>query len=226
VDTGIGSKETERFHALYGVENQGSPTRLEDALRGVGFAPQDVQIVVNTHLHFDHAGGDTLRTAEGRVTASFPAARYLVQRGELDFAYTDNERIRASYLQHNFAPLRDSGRWELLEGEARITRGVRVIRTPGHTPHHQSIVVESEGQVACFLGDVCPTSAHLRLPWIMGYDLEPLVTLESKRALWERAREEDWLLVFGHDPVVPWGRLDPSQERPALLDPGDAERVS
>ena len=89
--------------------------------------------------------------------------------------------------------------------------------TPGHTPHHQSVLVESEGDVACFLADVCPTKAHLPLPWIMGYDLEPLVTLESKRALWTRARKEDWLLVFEHDPETPWGRLDPAEERPTLL---------
>jgi glyoxylase-like metal-dependent hydrolase (beta-lactamase superfamily II) len=215
VDTGIGNKETERFHQIYGVENRGSPTRLEDALRAVGFAPEDVQIVVNTHLHFDHAGGNTLRQ-EGKLLPSFPEARYLVQRGELDFAFTDNERIRASYLRDNFGPLLDLGRWQLLDGQTRITRGVRVIPTPGHTPHHQSVLVESEGQVACFLGDVCPTSAHLSLPWLMGYDLEPLVTVESKRVLWERAREEDWLLVFDHDPVTAWGRLDPLEEKPVL----------
>jgi glyoxylase-like metal-dependent hydrolase (beta-lactamase superfamily II) len=216
LDTGIGNKEENRFRTIYGVENEGAPTRLEDALGAVGFAPEDVQIVINSHLHFDHAGGNTMRATSGEVVPAFPAARYLVQRGELDFAHTDNERIRASYLRHNFVPLLDKGLWDLLEGETRVTRGVRVILTPGHTPHHQSILIESEGQVACFLADVCPTSAHLPLPWIMGYDLEPLVTLESKRGLWERAREEDWLLVFGHDPLVPWGRLDPFEEKPTL----------
>lgn len=226
VDTGIGNKEDERFRTIYGVENQGSPTRLEDALRAVGFAPEDVQIVVNSHLHFDHAGGNTVRTAQGEVVPSFPNARYLVQRGEMDFAHAANERIRASYLRHNFVPLLDQGRWDLLEGDTRITRGVRVMLTPGHTPYHQSILIESEGQVACFLADVCPTSAHLQLPWIMGYDLEPLITLESKRGLWERAREEDWLLVFGHDPVVPWGRLDPNEEKPTLREEASPSALS
>ena len=98
-----------------------------------------------------------------------------------------------------------------------ITEGVRALPTPGHVPFHQSVLVESDGETACFLADVCPTSAHLPLPWIMGYDLEPLVTLESKRALWARAREEDWLLVFEHDPLVPWGRLDAAEQRPTLV---------
>ncbi len=102
-----------------------------------------------------------------------------------------------------------------------------MLPTPGHTPWHQSVLVESDGEVACFLADVCPTTAHLPLPWIMGYDLEPLVTLESKRGLWERACEEEWLLVFEHDAVVPWGRLDPASERPASLElspvPGDRD---
>jgi len=111
------------------------------------------------------------------------------------------------------------GLWHLVEGAAEITRGIRVLPTPGHTPFHQSVLVEDAGETACFLADVCPTRAHLPLPWIMGYDLEPLVTLESKRSLWERAREESWLLVFEHDPEVPWGRLDPDQERPVLREP-------
>jgi glyoxylase-like metal-dependent hydrolase (beta-lactamase superfamily II) len=226
VDTGVGNKESARFHDLYGIENAGSPTRLEDAIRAAGFEPGDVDIVVCTHLHFDHAGGTTMRNADGQLVPSFPTARYIVQREELEFAYRDNERIRASYVRENFGPLHDIGKWELVEGEARITRGVRVIPTPGHTPHHQSVLVESEGQVACFLADVCPTTAHVPLLWIMGYDLEPLVTLESKRALWQRARDEDWLLVFEHDPLIPWGRLDPASEKPQLLAEGVAQGAS
>jgi glyoxylase-like metal-dependent hydrolase (beta-lactamase superfamily II) len=216
VDTGLGNKESQRFHDLYGVANAGTPTRLEDAIRAVGFAPEDVDMVVDTHLHFDHAGGNTFRDGGGEVHPSFPRARYVVQRGEFDFAHSANERIRASYLAHNFDPVADAGRWDFVEGEAVVTAGVEVIPTPGHTPHHQSVLVRNGGETACFLADVCPTSAHLPLPWIMGYDLEPLVTLESKRGLWSRARDEEWLLVFEHDPEVPWGRLDPDRERPTL----------
>jgi glyoxylase-like metal-dependent hydrolase (beta-lactamase superfamily II) len=220
VDTGVGNKESERFHDLFGIENEGSPTQLEDALAALGFAPEDVDIVISTHLHFDHAGGNTKLDPAGVLLPSFPSARYVVQRGELEFANRENERIRASYLTRNFSPLDEGGILDLVEGEARITRGVRVVPSPGHTPHHQSVLVESEGGVACFLADVCPTTAHLPLPWIMGYDVEPLVTLESKRRMWDRAREEEWLLIFQHDPVVAWGRMDPAADRPVLLPNG------
>ena len=142
----------------------------------------------------------------------------MVQQREFEFAHLDNERIRASYMAKNYDPVHDAGLWDFVEGEAEIVPGVRVVPTPGHTPHHQSVMLESAGETACFLADLVPTAAHLPLPWIMGYDLEPLVTLESKRSLLARARDEGWLLVFEHDPVTPWGRLDPTQERPRLLE--------
>src|SRR5690606_33883677 len=218
IDTGVGNKETEKFRTIYGIENAGSPTRLEDAIRAAGRAPEDVELVVNTHLHFDHAGGNRYLDAEGMVRLAFPRAKYVVQRGELEFARSRNERIRASYLPHNFEPVVEAGRFELVEGERELLPGVRVVPTPGHTPHHQSVMLESDGERACFLADIVPTSAHLPLPWIMAYDLEPLVTLETKRQLLERAKREGWLLVFEHDPVVAWGRLEPAEERPTLME--------
>lgn len=217
VDTGIGNKEDEKFTEIYGVANAGEPTRLEDAIRAAGHTPEAVDIVLSTHLHFDHAGGNTVRREDGAVVPAFPNARYLVQKAEFDFAHSRNERIRASYLPHNIDPVAQAGLQEFVEGEAEVTRGIRVLPTPGHTPHHQSVLVGTGGETACFLADVCPTTAHLPLPWIMGYDLEPLVTLESKRRLWERALKEEWLLVFEHDPEVPWGRMDPGEDRPVLL---------
>jgi glyoxylase-like metal-dependent hydrolase (beta-lactamase superfamily II) len=216
VDTGLGNKESEKFLDIYGVANHGSPTRLEDAIRHAGFQPTDVDIVLNTHLHFDHCGGNTFLDPGGVVRPSFPRARHVVQRRELDFARSGNERIRASYLAHDFEPIVAAGLWDFVDGAAEVTQGVRVLPTPGHVPHHHSVLIESDGGVACFLGDICPTSAHLPLAWIMGYDLEPLVTLETKRALWARALDEDWLLVFDHDRDVPWGRLDPKADGPAL----------
>ncbi len=216
VDNGAGNKEDAKFRSIYGLENAGSPTRLEDAIRDAGFSPDDVAIVIDTHLHFDHAGGNTYLDEEGRVRLSFPRARYHVQKGEFEFAHRQNERIQASYLPHNSDPVQDAGRFAFLEGEAEVVPGVRVLPTPGHTPHHQSGLLRSEDQAALFLADVVPTSAHLPFPWIMGYDVEPLVTLETKQQLLPRAREEGWLLVFEHDPVVPWGVLDPAESRPVL----------
>ena len=213
IDTGVGNKYSEKFAEIYGISNAGDPTRLADGIRDAGFDPSDIDIVLSTHLHFDHAGGNTFRRDDGEIVPTFPEARYVVQRGELDFAHSQNERIRASYLRENFEAVGAAGLWDLREGEGQVTEGIEVTLTPGHTPFHQSVLIRSGGETACFLADVCPTSAHLPLPWIMGYDLEPLVTLESKRVLWERALEEDWLLVFEHDPRVPWGRLDPDAGR-------------
>jgi glyoxylase-like metal-dependent hydrolase (beta-lactamase superfamily II) len=218
VDTGIGNKEDEKFRDIYGVENDGDPTRLEAAIRDAGHDPSDVDIVISTHLHFDHAGGNTVREPDHGIRPAFPGARHVVQQGELAFAHRDNERIRASYMSKNYDPVSEAGLWELVDGPAEIVPGISVVPTPGHTPHHQSVLVRSEGDTACFLADLVPTTAHLPLPWIMGYDLEPLVTLESKRELLGRAAREQWLLVFEHDPAVPWGRLDPEAPRPRLRD--------
>jgi glyoxylase-like metal-dependent hydrolase (beta-lactamase superfamily II) len=221
VDNGAGNKESEKFLEIYGIANApavpGRATRLEDALAAAGFAPGDVDVVINTHLHFDHAGGNTRLAEDGALELSFPRARYVVQRGEWEWAHRRNERIQASYLPHNFDPVLEAGRFDLVEGEVEVVPGVRLLLTPGHTPHHQSVLVRSGGETACFLADVVPTSAHLPLPWIMGYDVEPLVTLESKRTLLQRARDEEWLLVFEHDPQLPWGRLDRAETRPVLL---------
>jgi glyoxylase-like metal-dependent hydrolase (beta-lactamase superfamily II) len=174
--------------------------------------------MIDTHLHFDHAGGNTFVDRDGEVRLSFANARYVVQRGEWEWAHVKNERISASYLPHNMDPVEAAGRFEFVEGDVEIVPGITLMRTPGHTPHHQSVVIRSGGETACFLADVIPTSAHLPLPWIMGYDVEPLVTLESKRALLPKARDEEWLLIFEHDPVVPWGRLSGDPHRPVLTD--------
>jgi glyoxylase-like metal-dependent hydrolase (beta-lactamase superfamily II) len=221
VDTGVGNKEDDKFHEIYGIENAGEPTRLEAAIRAAGHEPEDVDIVISTHLHFDHAGGNTVRDPDGRIRPAFPRARYVVQRREYEFARLRNERIRASYMPENYEPIADAGLWDFVDGEAEIVPGVSVLPTPGHTPHHQSVIVRSEGRTACFLADLVPTAAHLPLPWIMGYDLEPLVTLETKRTVLYRALQEDWLLVFEHDPAVPWGTLVAGEGRPTLEAPAD-----
>lgn len=221
VDSGVGDKESEKFRDIYGVDNDGDPTRLEDALRTVGFEPKDVDLVVNTHLHFDHSGGNTRYAADGGLVPSFPSARYVVQRGELEFARLPNERVRASYMAKNYDPVDQAGLWDLAEGPTSLVEGVRLLPTPGHTPYHQSVVVESQGETAVFLADLCPTAAHLPLPWIMGYDLEPLRTLETKRHLWNTIRDEAWLMIFQHDVVVPWGRMAPGAEKPSLLQPDE-----
>ena len=209
VDTGAGNKEDTKFNDIYGIENAGAEGRtlLEDGLRELGVASKDIGIVINTHLHFDHAGGNTYRDESGAIEVSFPNARYIVKRGEYDYATHTNERTGASYFERNFLPVVKMHRFEFVVREKEIVKGVRAIPTPGHTPFHQSVLIESAGERAFFLGDLVPTHAHLPLPWIMGYDVEPLVTLETKRRILRQAEEEDWLLVFEHDATVPWGRI-------------------
>lgn len=209
IDSGAGNKENTKFHEIYGVENAGANARtgLEDGLAQVGVTPDRVDVLVSTHLHFDHAGGNTYIDESGAVHPTFPKARYFVQRGEYEFATHPNERTAASYFDRNYAPTLESGQLELLEGETEIAEGIGVIVTPGHTPYHQSVVIRSAGETAVFLGDLIPTHAHLPLPWVMGYDVEPLVTLESKRALLRRIEQENWLVIFEHDATVPWGRV-------------------
>jgi glyoxylase-like metal-dependent hydrolase (beta-lactamase superfamily II) len=209
IDTGVGNKEDAKFHGIYGIENAGAEgrTALEDGLRAVGVTPEDIVMVINTHLHFDHAGGNSWRTPSGEVLPTFPRARYVVQAGELAYAERPNERTAASYFPPNWAPVVASGQLTVVSGETEVLPGVVLRPTPGHTPHHQSVVLTSGGETACFLGDVVPTTHHLPLPWIMGYDVEPLVTLESKRQLLAEAEASGWLLVFEHDAAVGFGRV-------------------
>jgi glyoxylase-like metal-dependent hydrolase (beta-lactamase superfamily II) len=215
IDTGLGNKEDAKFRDIYGVENggPGGRTMLEAALAEAGVTPADVRWVINTHLHFDHAGGNTWEeydkngVAVGGAKLTFPNATYVVQWGDLDFARHPNERTRASYLPHNFEPIAEAGKWKLLHGDVDVLPGISVRVTPGHVPYHQSVLIRSGGTTLFYLADVMPTRHHLPLPWIMGYDLEPLRTLESKRKLVREALDEEWWLFFEHDPDVVMGRI-------------------
>jgi glyoxylase-like metal-dependent hydrolase (beta-lactamase superfamily II) len=209
VDTGAGNKENPKFHDIYGLENAGAGGRtlLEDGLASLGVRHEDVGLVIDTHLHFDHAGGNTFIEPGGQPRLTFPNARYVVQRGEYVYATHTNERTAGSYFPHNFAPVVAADRFDFVDGEREIVYGVRVIPTPGHTPFHQSVLIESAGEFAFYPADLVPTASHLPLPWIMGYDVEPLVTLETKRAMLNKAARDRWLLIFEHDATVSSGRI-------------------
>jgi glyoxylase-like metal-dependent hydrolase (beta-lactamase superfamily II) len=215
IDTGAGNKEDQKFKDIYGIANAAASadsggwtrTALEDGIATAGFSIADVKLVINTHLHFDHAGGNTYVDASGAVRPSFPSARYVVQAGEHQWATHTNERTGASYFGKNWDPIIAAARFDFIEGDREIVPGIRSLTTPGHTPHHQSILIDGGEGIACYLGDLCPTASHLPLPWIMGYDVEPLVTLETKRRVFRRALDEEWLLIFEHDAEHAWGRI-------------------
>ena len=219
IDTGSGNKENEKFRDIYGIENsgRGGRTLLEDALAEAGFSTDDIRLVISSHLHFDHAGGNTFRDEGGVVRPTFPRARYVIQRGEYEYATHTNERTAASYFPHNFEPVRAAGLIDFVDGEREIVPGVRAIPTPGHTPFHQGVLIESDGERAFYLADLVPTQAHLPLPWIMGYDVEPLVTLETKRRILARATAEEWLVVFEHDASTAWGYVQHDGRAYALV---------
>lgn len=210
IDTGMPDEWIERDESLDGEDIFPRMSREDTVvarLATLGLAPRDVTHVINTHLHFDHAGGNTYRDAGGAIRASMPNARYVVQRGEHHFATHLNERTAASYFAHNFEPIREAGRLDLVEGEREIVPGITVLPTPGHVPFHQSVLLRSRGETALYLGDLVPTTTHLPLPWIMGYDVDPLVTLETKRRILLRMEAEGWLALFEHDAFHAWGHV-------------------
>jgi glyoxylase-like metal-dependent hydrolase (beta-lactamase superfamily II) len=207
VETGNGDKFAGKLKDIYGIDHDRA---IGDALREVGLAPEDIDVVVMTHMHFDHSGGATRQTKAGGYEPVFKRARHVVQRREWEDATHPHERNRASYLQENVAPLAEAGLLQLVDGEAEIAPGVRVVPTPGHTAGHQSVLIgagDAGAPKALFLGDVVPTAVHVKLPWVMGYDLDPARTVDTKRALFTRALSEDWLLVWGHDKDHAAGRL-------------------
>lgn len=204
VETGIGSKLDPKSSDLYAVKTEPG---LMPSLSRVGFGVEDLNFVINTHLHFDHCGGNTSKNKEGEIVPTFPKTKYIIQKGEWEYALHPCERDRASYLIDNFLPLEEHGLAGLVEGNKEISEGVEVILVPGHTAFHQCVKVQSQGKVLFFLGDLVPTAAHIGLPYIMSYDLFPLETLKNKKIYYEEAIKGDWILAFNHDPEHYFGKV-------------------
>jgi glyoxylase-like metal-dependent hydrolase (beta-lactamase superfamily II) len=214
IETGNGDKWSPRDAELYAIEPSAG---IDRRLRAIGVDPLTIDTVVTTHLHFDHIGG-AVRRENDVLVPTFPKARHVTQARELDDALHPNERNRASYRQENLEPLLRADLFTVVDGEQEIAPGVRVLPTPGHTLGHQSVLVEADGERLLFCGDVVPTSVHLRLPWVMGFDAFPVMTLETKRVLLQRAVREQWWLVWGHDIGLAGGRI-------AIDDKGTAKVV-
>ncbi|MGO8797161.1 MAG: MBL fold metallo-hydrolase [Candidatus Sulfotelmatobacter sp.] len=203
VETGMGNKLSERMIKFYG-----QPSQLLANLGADGVAPEDINIVVNSHLHFDHCGWNTVRDARGKIVPTFPRAKYYAPEGEWQYARKPSERDSISYIPENYDPLVQSGQMMLLKGGEEIVPGISVKTFPGHTAHMQGIIVSSGGLTACYISDLIPTTAHIDITWGMGFDLYPLQTIESKKQYYERAIAEEWLTVFTHDPKTPWGYVE------------------
>jgi glyoxylase-like metal-dependent hydrolase (beta-lactamase superfamily II) len=212
VDSGMGDKWGEREQGLYALDRS---VTLLDALRRVGLGPEDIDFVINSHLHFDHAGGNT-RLVDGRLVPTFPKARYVVQLGEWEDATHPHERSRASYREESFVPIAEAHQLDTVQGEVEVAPGVRVVPVGGHTAYHQMVVVEGSAGKLVVPTDILPTASHLPLPWITGYDLFPMGTLAAKRRLLQSAAAEGWTLVFYHDPRTPVGRVALERDRYVL----------
>ena len=204
IDAGAGEKMEPKLQEIYGFDRSES---LDASLAAVGVTAADIHVVLASHLHFDHAGGFTAREPSGRIVPRFPNARYIIREGEWDDATHPHERNRASYFDENYVPLRDAGVVDFIDEDVEILPGIRVRRTGGHTRHHHIIYIESGGKTAVFTADLIPTTAHIDVPWIMGYDLYPMDTLEFKRAFVKEAIEREYLIFFEHDPHVAAGYI-------------------
>ena len=197
VETGIGSKLNEKSQAIH--KNQ---VRLMKDFEEAGVSPDEVDIVINTHLHFDHCGWNTYYK-DGKAVATFPRAKYYVQRGEVEHAHEQHERDRVSYLTDNYDPLIESGQMVLLDGNAEIAPGISVQLFPGHTRDLQAVIVRSGGATLCYPSDLIPTTNHLDPTWVMGYDLYPLTSIASRHRFYEQAIPERWMVAFTHDHEMP-----------------------
>jgi len=206
IETGIGNKMPERMVKIYG-----QPAKLLDNLAAAGFSPEDFDIVINSHLHFDHCGWNTvLRGA--KVVPTFPKAKYYVQEGEWQHGRRQLERDAISYISANYDPLIESGQMTLLKGDQEIVPGISVKVFPGHTRHMHAVILNSGGKTACYISDLIPTSWHLDLTWVMAFDLFPLETIESRKRYYGNAIPENWLTMFTHDPNMPWAYLEKDEK--------------
>jgi len=202
IETGIGNKLSDKMKSFYAPREE-----LLDNLHATGMAPEDIDIVINSHLHFDHCGWNTIYK-EGRAVATFPKAKYYVQEGEWRHATEQLERDRVSYISDNYDPLIASGQMQLLSGAADVVPGISVAVYPGHTRNMQAIFIRSGGQTACYISDLIPTSWHLDVTWVMAYDLFPLETIENRKRYYKEALPQNWLTIFTHDPDIPWAYLE------------------
>ena len=205
IDTGLGPAYDEKFAFLYDVDK--SQTALLRSLAAAGVQAADINKVILTHLHFDHAGGNCFREGDGEFKPTFPNAAYYINQGELAYAKEPDPRSKPSYLPHTWEPLERRGQVVLISGDEEVAPGVTILPAPGHTPNHQIVTVKSGGLTACFLADLVPTPSHLKTHYVMGFDLDPLTVMKNKEPVLKQAQAEHWLLIFEHSSDIKAGYL-------------------
>ena len=207
IETGIGNKLTEKQRGIFDARQL-----LLQSFEAAQIKPEQVDIVINTHLHFDHCGWNTTRREDGSIAPTFPNARYFAHRGEVEHGHLQLERDAVSYISENYDPLIASGQMTLLDvpggGSTEIVPGVIVEVFPGHTAQMMAVMLDSGGSRACYISDLVPTSAHLDVTWVMGYDLYPLTCIEQRKRFLSRAIPERWLILFTHDHHHPMGYVE------------------
>jgi glyoxylase-like metal-dependent hydrolase (beta-lactamase superfamily II) len=198
IETGIGNKLSEKLKNIYQTQE-----KLLENLHAAGAAPEEIDVVINSHLHFDHCGWNTVYK-NGLAVPTFPKATYYAPEGEWKHGSLQLERDRVSYISDNYDPLIRSGQMQLLKGAAEIVPGISVEVYPGHTRNMMAVFIRSGGKTACYISDLIPTAWHLDVTWVMAYDLFPLETIENRKRYYSKAVPEQWLTIFTHDPEVPW----------------------
>ncbi len=199
IDTGIGDKFDEKFGTMFGIQREKT---LLGQLTDLNLQSEDITHVIMSHMHFDHIGWNTRRNASGEIVPTFPNAVYFAQRGEYEVAKNPDDRSRASYLKWNWEALEKSNQLQLLDGTSEVLPGIESFLAPGHTLYHTIVKIKSAGKTAVFLADLVPTTSHLKTPYVMGYDLYPKLTMETKPRILQQAFEEQWLLIFEHAPRI------------------------
>jgi glyoxylase-like metal-dependent hydrolase (beta-lactamase superfamily II) len=216
IETGIGNKLSEKQKAIFGAKEQ-----LPSAFAAAGIALEEVDVVINTHLHFDHCGWNTTLRSDGKVVPTFPNARYFAHRGEVEHGHLQLERDAVSYIAANYDPLVRSGQMTLLDTAANsvtgIVTGISVEAYPGHTAQMLAVNIDSNGHRACYISDLIPTSAHLDATWVMGYDLDPLTCIAQRKRFYARAIPEQWLVLFTHDHRTPMGHIGLNEKGKPIL---------
>lgn len=219
IEMGIGNKLSEKLRAIFSAKEQ-----LPRAFEAVGIRPEEVDIVINSHLHFDHCGWNTTRKPDGHIVPTFPNARYFAHRGEVEHGHLQLERDAVSYISANYDPLIENGQMMLLDtGPGEVTEivpGISVESYPGHTAQLLAVNIDSGGRRACYISDLIPTSAHLDVTWVMGYDLDPIACIEQRKRFYSRAIPEQWLVLFTHDHHTPLSYLGANEKgKPVLKRP-------